>query len=83
MQGGLARLDLVTREEFDTQARVLAKTREKLERLEARVNELLLPAIPNRKIDVQSTLFPGQETAYGAALLALDHVPVSELRGPK
>ena len=40
LQGGLARLDLVTREEFDTQARVLAKTREKLERLEARVAEL-------------------------------------------
>ena len=40
LQGGLSRLDLVTREEFDTQARVLAKTREKLERLEARVAEL-------------------------------------------
>ena len=40
LQGGLARLDLVTREEFDTQARVLAKTREKLERLEARVADL-------------------------------------------
>ena len=40
LQGGLARLDLVTREEFDTQARVLAKTREKLERLEARVAEM-------------------------------------------
>ena len=37
LQGGLARLDLVTREEFDTQARVLATTREKLERLETRV----------------------------------------------
>jgi len=40
LQGGLARLDVVTREEFDTQAQVLAKTREKLERLEARVAEL-------------------------------------------
>ena len=40
LQGGLARLDLVTREEFDTQARVLARTREKLEQLEARVVEL-------------------------------------------
>jgi len=40
LQGGLARLDLVTREEFDTQARVLATTREKLERLETRVAEL-------------------------------------------
>jgi BMFP domain-containing protein YqiC len=40
LQGGLARLDLVTRAEFDTQAAVLLKTREKLERLEARVAEL-------------------------------------------
>lgn len=40
LQGGLSRLDLVTREEFDTQARVLAKTREKLEQLETRVAEL-------------------------------------------
>lgn len=40
LQSGLARLDLVTREEFDTQARVLAKTREKLERLETRVAQL-------------------------------------------
>ena len=40
LQSGLARLDLVTREEFDTQARVLAKTREKLEQLETRVSEL-------------------------------------------
>ena len=35
-----ARLDLVTREEFDTQAKVLARTREKLEALEARLAEL-------------------------------------------
>lgn len=40
LQGGLARLDLVTREEFDIQARVLARTREKLEQLETRVAEL-------------------------------------------
>ncbi len=40
LQGGLSRLDLVTREEFDTQAKVLARTREKLEQLEARVAEL-------------------------------------------
>ena len=37
---GFARLDLVTREEFDIQAQVLAKTRAKLEALEARVAEL-------------------------------------------
>ncbi len=40
LQGGLSRLDLVTRGEFETQAAVLLKTREKLERLEARVAEL-------------------------------------------
>ncbi len=32
-----ARLDLVTRDEFDTQAQVLARTREKLAALEARL----------------------------------------------
>ncbi len=36
----LAKLDLVTREEFDVQARVLADTREKLQSLEARVSRL-------------------------------------------
>jgi len=37
---GFARLDLVTREEFDIQAHVLSKTREKLNALETRVAEL-------------------------------------------
>lgn len=37
---GFARLDLVTREEFDIQTNVLARTRAKLEALEARVAEL-------------------------------------------
>lgn len=37
---GFSRLDLVTREEFDIQAQVLAKTRAKLEALESRVAEL-------------------------------------------
>ena len=35
LQSGLARLDLVTREEFDVQRAVLLRTREKLEALEA------------------------------------------------
>ena len=35
-----ARLDLVTREEFDVQREVLARTREKLTRLEAKLAEL-------------------------------------------
>ena len=42
MQSGLSRLDVVPRADFDVQAAVLAKTREKLERLEARVAELEL-----------------------------------------
>ena len=40
LQSGLLRLDLVTRQEFDTQAQVLLRTREKVERLEAKVAEL-------------------------------------------
>jgi hypothetical protein len=40
LQGGLQRLDLVPREEFEIQAQVLLRTREKLEALEARVAEL-------------------------------------------
>ena len=40
LKAGLARLDLVTREEFEVQEAVLAKTREKLEALEAQVKEL-------------------------------------------
>ncbi len=35
-----AKLDLVTREEYDAQARVLARAKEKLAALEARVAEL-------------------------------------------
>ena len=40
LQSGLARLDLVTREEFEVQEAVLARTREKLDALEARLKEL-------------------------------------------
>jgi BMFP domain-containing protein YqiC len=40
MTQGFSKLDLVTREEFDIQAQVLAKTRAKLEALEVRVAEL-------------------------------------------
>ena len=35
-----AKMDLVTREEFDIQAQVLARTREKLAALEARLAEI-------------------------------------------
>ncbi|HZW25581.1 MAG TPA: accessory factor UbiK family protein [Gallionella sp.] len=37
---GFSKLDLVTREEFDVQAQVLARAREQLTALEARVAEL-------------------------------------------
>lgn len=40
LAAGLSRLDLVTREEFDIQAAVLARTREKLELLERQIAEL-------------------------------------------
>ncbi|MDO8701470.1 MAG: accessory factor UbiK family protein [Undibacterium sp.] len=43
MSQGFAKLDLVTREEFDIQAQVLAKTRAKLEALEERVAALENP----------------------------------------
>ncbi|HET7136314.1 MAG TPA: accessory factor UbiK family protein [Casimicrobiaceae bacterium] len=46
LQSGLSRLDLVTREEFDVQVEVLRKTREKVERLEARVAELEARSVP-------------------------------------
>ncbi len=37
---GIARMDLVEREEFDVQSSVLARTREKVEALELRVRQL-------------------------------------------
>jgi BMFP domain-containing protein YqiC len=40
LQSGLARLDMVPRDEFDVQSQLLVRTREKLEALEARVVEL-------------------------------------------
>ena len=40
LASGLARLDVVPRAEFDVQAKVLARTREKLDELERKVAEL-------------------------------------------
>jgi BMFP domain-containing protein YqiC len=40
LQSGLARLDLVTRQEFDIQAGVLRRSRERLEELEKRLAAL-------------------------------------------
>jgi BMFP domain-containing protein YqiC len=40
LQSGLAKLDLVTRQEFDVQAGVLKRSRERLEELERRLAAL-------------------------------------------
>lgn len=40
VQSAFARLDLVTREEFDVQTKVLARSRAKIEQLEKQVAEL-------------------------------------------
>ena len=54
LAGLFSRLDLVTREEFDVQQQVLARTREKLAQLEAKVAEL-----ENRGQDRGSGIKPG------------------------
>jgi BMFP domain-containing protein YqiC len=43
LSSGLAKLDLVSREEFDIQTQVLQRTREKLKALEARLDRLENP----------------------------------------
>lgn len=40
LRASLSRLDLVSRDEFDVQSKVLERTRSRLEALEARVQEL-------------------------------------------
>ncbi len=44
LQAGFSKLDLVTRDEFDVQAQVLRRTRQKLKALEARLDALENPA---------------------------------------
>jgi len=46
LASGLGKLDLVTREEFDVQQAVLARTRDKLEVLEARLATMEATAVP-------------------------------------
>jgi BMFP domain-containing protein YqiC len=40
LRSGIGKLDLVTREEFEVQEAVLARTREKLEALEAKLEDI-------------------------------------------
>jgi BMFP domain-containing protein YqiC len=54
IQAALAKLDLVTREEFEVQSKVLARTRAKVDDLEQQVAELearLLKDVPGLTID--------------------------------
>jgi ubiquinone biosynthesis accessory factor UbiK len=53
LQSALARLDLVTREEFEVQKAVLAKTRQMLDTLEKRMTELE-QQVPNQEEVVKS-----------------------------
>ena len=48
LAGLLAKLDLVTREEFDVQAQVLARTRENLQQMESRLAALEANAEANK-----------------------------------
>ena len=54
LQGAFSRLDLVTREEFDTQQAVLLRTRSLVEALEVRVAELEV-AVKNNTVADDST----------------------------
>jgi len=47
LQEQLAEMDFVSREEFDIQAKVLARTRQKLDALETRLQQLLDEQEPN------------------------------------
>jgi BMFP domain-containing protein YqiC len=50
LQSGLAKLDLVTREEFDVQSAVLLRTREKLEELQRVVAQLETQSPPGAPV---------------------------------
>ena len=47
MQQGFQKMDLITREEFDIQVQVLAKTRSKLEELEEKIAALEAKLLTN------------------------------------
>jgi len=51
LSAALARMELVTREEFDNQAAVLARTREKLEALETAVRDMEGKSAPESSAD--------------------------------
>ena len=54
LQSGFSKLDLVSREEFDSQMAVLARTRARLEALEAKVAEMEAKSSPPAVEDTQA-----------------------------
>ena len=54
LQSGFSKLDLVSREEFDSQMAVLARTRARLEALEAKVAEMEAKSSPPAADETQA-----------------------------
>ncbi|AXW87038.1 hypothetical protein AU509_05020 [Lonsdalea britannica] len=61
LQSQLSRLDLVNREEFDVQTQVLLRTREKLTRLEQRLDELEAKSASTVEPKAEPPVAQGQE----------------------
>lgn len=59
LQGALSKLDVVSRDEFDAQMAVLARTRARLEALEARLTELEKP----QTAEVKPPVIPATDVA--------------------
>jgi BMFP domain-containing protein YqiC len=71
LQSALGKMDLVTREEFDVQTKVLARTREKLEALESEIATLEAqvaepPAEASQETAQETTRETTQETTQKA-----------------
>lgn len=49
LQSAFSHMDLVTREEFDVQTKVLARTREKLDQIQTQVEELMSQSNQKKK----------------------------------
>jgi BMFP domain-containing protein YqiC len=65
LMSGFARLDLITREEFDVQSEVLKRTREKLTQLEARVAALEQRLQPEGGTVPSAAVPPQESTTEG------------------
>jgi hypothetical protein len=63
LQSGLGKLDLVTREEFEVQEAVLARTREKLESLEARLAIMESGPAAKKRSKKKAAKKPGRKAA--------------------